>query len=219
MHRALLPHLASHTMSLVLRRPAACPLQYFGADSHCGGPLCERMVMSLDGHVYDVADAYSHWAPVATGCQVPGEPNILFPGFPRGPRANAPRQSREADKAKPDGASSPGKAAWRKFLDHQAGRRSNSTRAHLPTPDLHEKLLARSPWAARRKHQKAPAAQPGGMPAGAVPRPSAEQASTQNYDSGDDNRPALRGSAAVINGIVSSMAGPQKEKWDSGVFE
>jgi hypothetical protein len=200
----------------------AAALQYFGADSNCGGPVGERMVMSLDGQVYDVAEAYSHWAPVSTGCNVPGAPNII--GGPPGPIGPGPREPRKADKANkkhaggPTGSESPHKEALRKFLDLHTARKANSTKAHLPLPDLREKLATVGPWG-HRKHQKAPAAAQPRTPAAQVPRPSAEQASAQNYDSSEDNKVVLLGPAAVVNGIVTSMAGPHKEKWDSGVFE
>jgi hypothetical protein len=34
-----------------------------------------------------------------------------------------------------------------------------------------------------------------------------------------ENRVVYSGSAIVINGIVKSIAGPSRERWDSGVFE
>ena len=47
-------------------------LQFFGPDSHeCGGPLCERLMMSLEGPIYSVANAYSYYGNSATndaGC-------------------------------------------------------------------------------------------------------------------------------------------------------
>lgn len=40
---------------------------YLGADSEtCGGPLCERMVMSMQGTVYRANQAYSHWSSTKT---------------------------------------------------------------------------------------------------------------------------------------------------------
>jgi hypothetical protein len=55
-------------------------------------------------------------------------------------------------------------------------------------------------------------------PAGAA---AASDASAQYYEGGGhyDSRPVYSGQAVVINGIVSSMAGPRKHGWDSGVFE
>jgi hypothetical protein len=49
----------------------------------------------------------------------------------------------------------------------------------------------------------------------------AADASAQYYhDEGRyENRVVYSGSAIVINGIVNSIAGPRREKWDSGVFE
>lgn len=40
---------------------------YLGADSEaCGGPLCDRMVMSMQGTVYTATNAYSHWGASST---------------------------------------------------------------------------------------------------------------------------------------------------------
>jgi DNA replication initiation complex subunit (GINS family) len=52
------------------------------------------------------------------------------------------------------------------------------------------------------------------------PAAASSDASAQYYEGGHyDNRPVFAGDAAVINGVVTTMAGPRKEKWDSGVFE
>lgn len=46
--------------------PLSCSC-YLGADSEsCGGPLCDRMVMSMQGTVYTATSAYSHWGASST---------------------------------------------------------------------------------------------------------------------------------------------------------
>jgi hypothetical protein len=52
------------------------------------------------------------------------------------------------------------------------------------------------------------------------PSAASSDASAQYYEGGHyDNKPVFAGEAAVINGVVTTMAGPRKEKYDSAVFE
>lgn len=70
---ALPDHAASHSVlaSSTFAGAAAaaadvvcCCLQYFGGDaSECGFPSCERMILTMQGSYYEVANAYSHWGP------------------------------------------------------------------------------------------------------------------------------------------------------------
>lgn len=63
---------------------------YLGADSEtCGGPLCDRMVMSMQGTVYRASQAYSHWSSTTTATNAlcvsvngPIDYNFAKPGIP-----------------------------------------------------------------------------------------------------------------------------------------
>jgi hypothetical protein len=138
---------------------AANAICYFGVDAQeCGGPFCERMVMSLEGYVYGVGTVYTYWGETDTtqpGCDV-----ITF--APNNIRAGARKAPQSTD---------------RKVADN--------TKA-----------------------------------APAKPAAASSDASAQYYDGGHyEDRNVFSGRAAVINGVVTTMAGPRKEKWDSGVFE
>lgn len=58
-------------------------------------------------------------------------------------------------------------------------------------------------------------------PAGAAARPASQFAETQDYGASyhDDNRVVYEGQAVVINGLVTAVSGPRKEKWEDGTFE
>lgn len=141
-------------------------MQYFGADSQdCGGPFCERMVMSLEGNIYGVGPVYSYWGETVTSDGTTCDD--LVGEFRRGKSQGNRKQDGDA---------------------------------------------------------KAPSAA-SGAPKPAVTKPAAasiaSDVSAQHYhDEGHyENRAVYGGSAYVINGIVDAMAGPRREKWDSGVFE
>jgi hypothetical protein len=53
----------------------------------------------------------------------------------------------------------------------------------------------------------------------AAARPASLLAETQGYSYQDDSRVVYEGRAVVINGIVTAMSGPFKEKLDDGTFE
>lgn len=139
---------------------SASAICYFGVDSQeCGGPLCERMVMSLEGYVYFVTTVYSYWAATDT---TPTDACDVVNGIAG------------------------------------VNRRANNAQA---APQPTDRKVADNSKAAK--------------PAGA-----SSDASAQYYEGGHyENRPVFQGEAAVINGVVTTMAGPRKEKWDSGVFE
>lgn len=119
-----------------------CPLQYFGADSQdCGGPFCDRMVVTLDGAIYWVDKVYSYYT--ATSTDTP-----LCAALTAGIGNN---------------------------------RMSNQkTAAH-----------------------------------------TAADASVQynHYDEPHHTNTVYQGGAVVINGVVTAMVGPKKEKWENGLFE
>jgi hypothetical protein len=151
-------------------------LQYLGTDSDkCGGDVfCDRMVMSLEGSVYFVAKAYSHYGRSATYTDSTTAydcADVIF--------------------------------GWG-ILDN--------TRMGLRTGNGTSKAGARSSPVLKRQ------------PAAAAPVGTASllaEAETQNYGGSyhDDNRVVYEGQAVVINGIITAMSGPRKEKWDDGTFE
>jgi hypothetical protein len=141
----------------IYRLGSATAVCYFGADSQaCGGPFCERMVMSLEGNIYTVSDVYSYWG-----------------------------ETKNAAGTCEDG-----------FIDEF---RMNADSREAPTAAKEAPKAATKPAAAS----------------------IASDASPKYYhDEGHyENRAVYGGTALVINGIVTSMAGPRREKWDSGVFE
>lgn len=55
------------TEYLVLLAAAAATVQYMGPDSdNCGGPFCDRMVMTLQGTLYYLYYVYSYWGEAFT---------------------------------------------------------------------------------------------------------------------------------------------------------
>jgi hypothetical protein len=87
-----------------------------------------------------------------------------------------------------------------------------------PEPDVKpptDLQVAPSSKVARSTPHQAAAAAAGATPASLA-------AETQDYYGGgyqDDNRVVYEGRAVVINGIVTAMSGPFKEKLDDGTFE
>lgn len=68
------------------------------------------------------------------------------------------------------------------------------------------------PAAGRSSHQPAAADSPAALLAEA-------QGYGGHYHDTNDNRVVFQGTAIVVNGIVSAMSGPCKEKWEDGTFE
>ena len=142
-------------------RVSACRC-YLGPESEaCGGPLCDRMVMSMQGTAYRALTAYSHWGPSATQ-----DPSCFEAWGPDGPR-------------------------------FAAGGRANGTGI-----------------AARRNTR--------GIRRSVARTPTAElQYNGGGYYNGHDanEQDVFSGEATIFIGIITSMAGQRKDKWEEGVFE
>lgn len=143
-----------------------CPLQYFGADSQdCGGPFCDRMVVTLDGAIYWVDKVYSYYTATTTDT--------------------------------PDCAD---------LTEGIGNRRMRNQKMR------NQKTAAQDPAQAKQPAQKA-----------AKPAAHTADASVQNnynhYDEPHHTNTVYQGGAVVINGVVTAMVGPKKEKWENGLFE
>jgi len=145
---------------------------YLGPESEtCGGPLCDRMVMSMQGTAYRALTAYSHWGPSDTQ-----DPTCFETNGPDGPlRVAAPDGGRQGV----NGSTAP---ATRK--NSRAIRRGTRTVSRAPTAEL-------------------------------------QYNSGGGYYNGHDNneQDVFSGEATIFMGIITSLAGQRKEKWEEGVFE
>lgn len=143
---------------------SASAICYFGADSQeCGGPFCDRMVMTLEGALYFVDTVYSYSTPTTTATGLCTSFN--FPGI-------QPRLIGGGREAAPD----------------------------------------------QKQAQPAPTQQPAG-----TARTASDASVQYNYGhyEGEQHHTSTvyGGTAYVINGVVTAMVGPKKEKWENGLFE
>jgi len=131
---------------------------YFGPEADtCGGPLCDRFVLSLQGTVYRADTAYSYWGASLTDadCANPGGLTALVP---------------------------------------------NGTEPRIA--DARTRKGSRPARSARISRQ-----------------PAELQYDTYGHGDHMEDRDVYSGEAVIIMGIVTSMAGQKKDKWDEGVFE
>jgi len=144
---------------------------YLGPESEsCGGPLCDRMVMAMQGTAYRAINAYSHWGPSQTQ-----DPTCFETWGPDQPLRTAGEEgARDAN-----GTALPG-ARRTRSLRRGVGRSVNRN----PTAELQFNG--------------------GGY-----------------YNGGHDNneQDVFVGEATIIMGVITSMAGQRKERWEEGVFE
>jgi len=142
---------------------------YLGPESEaCGGPLCDRMVMAMQGTAYRALVAYSHWG--QSGTQDPTCFEALGPDRPL------------------------------RMLDGE--RDANGT--VIPGARRGSRALRRSTRAVNRN-----------------PTAELQYNSGGGYYNGHDNneQDVFSGEATIIMGVITSLAGQRKEKWEEGVFE
>jgi len=143
---------------------------YLGPESEsCGGPLCDRMVMAMQGTAYRAVNAYSHWGPSGTQ-----DPTCFEALGPDQPLRMAEDQARDANGTTLPGARKPNRSM----------RRGVRAANRNPTAELQFN---------------------GGG----------------GYYNGHDNneQDVFVGEATIIMGVITSMAGQRKERWEEGVFE
>lgn len=143
---------------------------YLGPESEtCGGPLCDRMVMAMQGTAYRALTAYSHWGPSGTQ-----DPTCFEANGPDGPRLIAPDVAERAGNGSAAATRRPARSL----------RRGVRTANRSPTAEL-------------------------------------QFNSGGGYYNGHDNneQDVFAGEATIFMGVITSLAGQRKEKWDEGVFE
>lgn len=174
---------------------AVCFEQYFGTDaSECGGPFCEKMVITLQGIAFYADYAYSYWGMAETD----GDCDYVYP-------------YRIAGRSGKDAATGNGAPTNSTATDAASDANRHSTR------DRARRAPDRAPVATGRDHHKRdnrrrkPAQKKQALQVGAA---------HHKYDlSIPDSTKVVAGDATIITGVVTSFTGPMQEKWESGTFE
>lgn len=148
----------------VTRRGTVTATCYFNSDTEqCGGPLCDKSMLSLQGTLHSINAAYSFWGQSNTnqdaGCTA---------NWPNGRLAQRGRNA-TADEA----------AQRAKFIRSRRGTLS------LGKPAARSRV----------------------------------NAAAAGYHNGAADQDVYVGAALVINGMITAVAGPRKDKFAEGAFE